>query len=196
STIASEAVEASSRTNDLVNSLADAAAKIGAVTDMINAIASQTNLLALNATIEAARAGDAGRGFAVVASEVKSLSSQTAKATDEISAHISAMQRATSDTVAAIQGIGGTIGQISEIAKTIATAVDQQGHATQEIARSVSQAASGTREVATNIGSVSQTVESAGGAARQMLGAAGQLARHADELRSKVKDFLNAVQAA
>ena len=173
-----------------------ASRKIADIIGVIDEIAFQTNILALNAAVEAARAGDAGRGFAVVASEVKSLSSQTAKATDEISAHISAMQRATSDTVAAIQGIGGTIGQISEIAKTIATAVDQQGHATQEIARSVSQAASGTREVATNIGSVSQTVESAGGAARQMLGAAGQLARHADELRSKVKDFLNAVQAA
>ena len=91
---------------------------------LITAIAEQTNLLALNATIEAARAGDAGRGFAVVASEVKSLASQTAKATDEISYHISGMQGATQESVAAIKEIGGTIGQISEIAATIASAVE------------------------------------------------------------------------
>jgi methyl-accepting chemotaxis protein len=196
SSIATEAVDASARTNGLVHSLAEAAAKIGAVTDMINAIASQTNLLALNATIEAARAGDAGRGFAVVASEVKGLSGQTAKATEEISAHISAMQRATGDTVTAIQGIGGTIGQISEIAKTIAVAVEQQGQATQEIARSVSQAAAGTSDVASNIDAVAHTIEATGRAAKDMLGAAGQLSQHAAALRDKVAGFLNAVQAA
>jgi len=196
STIATEAVAASARTNDLVNSLAEAAAKIGAVTDMINAIASQTNLLALNATIEAARAGDAGRGFAVVASEVKGLSGQTAKATEEISAHISAMQRATGDTVTAIQGISGTIGQISDIAKTIAVAVEQQGQATQEIARSVSQAAAGTSEVAGNINAVTHTIDATGTAAKEMLGAAGQLSKQAAVLRDKVGGFLSAVQAA
>jgi len=196
SSIAGEAVDASARTNSLVNSLADAAAKIGAVTDMISAIASQTNLLALNATIEAARAGDAGRGFAVVASEVKSLSSQTAKATEEISAHISAMQRATDDTVTAIQGIGGTIGQISDIAKTIAVAVEQQGQATQEIARSVSQAAAGTTEVAGNINAVTHTIDLTGVAAKEMLGAAGRLSKQAETLRGKVSGFLNAVKSA
>ncbi|MCP3466657.1 methyl-accepting chemotaxis protein [Bradyrhizobium sp. CCGUVB23] len=196
SSIAAEAVEASARTNDLVKSLSEAAAKIGAVTEMINAIASQTNLLALNATIEAARAGDAGRGFAVVASEVKSLSSQTAKATEEISAHISAMQRATDDTVAAIQGIGGTIGQISDIGKSIAIAVEQQGQATQEIARSVSQAAAGTSGVAANINAVTRTIDATGTAANDMLGAAGELSRHAVALRDKVAGFLKDVRAA
>ena len=196
SSIANEAVDASARTNGLVHSLAEAAAKIGAVTDMINAIASQTNLLALNATIEAARAGDAGRGFAVVASEVKGLSGQTAKATEEISAHISAMQRATGDTVTAIQGIGGTIGQISDIAKIIATAVEQQGQATQDIARSVSRAAAGTADIASNIHAVTDTIDRTGKAAKDMSGAAGQLSKHAAALRDKVTGFLSALQAA
>ena len=112
---------------------------------LITAIAEQTNLLALNATIEAARAGEAGRGFAVVAAEVKSLASQTAKATDEISSHISGMQGATQESVAAIKEIGGTIAQISNIASSIASAVEQQSSATQEIARSVQNVAQGTQ---------------------------------------------------
>ena len=132
----------------------------------------------------------------MVASEVKSLSSQTAKATEEISAHISAMQRATDDTVKAIQGIGGTIGQISDIAKTIAVAVDQQGLATREIARSVSQAAAGTTEVAGNINAVAHTIDSTGTAAKEMLGAAGRLSKQSDALRDKVSGFLREVQAA
>ncbi len=110
--------------------LSRAAQQIGDVVKLITAIAEQTNLLALNATIEAARAGEAGRGFAVVASEVKSLASQTAKATDEISSHITGMQLATQESVAAIKEIGQTIGQISRIAGTIATAVEQQSSAT------------------------------------------------------------------
>src|SRR6185369_13007429 len=125
------------RMTSAADELATATAQIATFAGTIEGLAQQTNLLALNATIEAARAGEAGRGFAVVASEVKDLSGQTAKATEEISAHISAMQRATGDTVTAIQGIVGTIGQISEIAETIAIAVEQQGQATQEIARSV-----------------------------------------------------------
>src|SRR5258707_7281692 len=118
-----------------IESLAAATQRIDGVLNLIQTIAEQTNLLALNATIEAARAGDAGRGFAVVAPEVKSLASQTAKATDEISNHIAGVQQATQESVAAIKKIGATIGQISNIASSIATAVEQQGSATQEIAR-------------------------------------------------------------
>jgi methyl-accepting chemotaxis protein len=121
------------------------------VVKLITAIAEQTNLLALNATIESARAGEAGRGFAVVASEVKSLAGQTAKATDEISSHISGMQDATQESVAAIKEIGGTIAEISNIASSIASAVEQQSSATQEIARSVQTVAQGTQEAAANI---------------------------------------------
>jgi PAS domain S-box-containing protein len=195
-TIAAQAVNESERTNALVNSLADAARKINAVTNMIHEIASQTNLLALNATIEAARAGDAGKGFAVVASEVKNLANQTAKATEDISAHIAAIQTVTSDTVAAIQSIGSTIGQINEIATTIASAVQEQGAATEEIARNVQQAAAGTTEVSGNIAGVTQTVSATGSAAAEVLGAAGELAKQAEALNGQVTAFLDEVRAA
>ena len=125
--IAGQAVAEANRTNVTVQGLSAAAQKIGDVVKLISDIASQTNLLALNATIEAARAGEAGRGFAVVANEVKSLASQTAKATDEISAQVSAMQGATAEAVQAIESIGRTIGAINEIASAISVAVEQQG---------------------------------------------------------------------
>src|SRR2546428_11794721 len=135
--VADNAVVKAGQTTEMVESLSAAGEKIGDVLRLIGAIASQTNLLALNATIEAARAGEAGRGFAVVASEVKELASQTAKATEEIAGQVAGMQTATQDSVAAIKTIGGTIGRISEIASTIAAAVEEQGAATQEIARNV-----------------------------------------------------------
>ena len=144
--------------------MAEAAQKIGDVVKLINDIAGQTNLLALNATIEAARAGEAGKGFAVVASEVKSLANQTAKATEDISAQIKSIQSATGGAVQAIGGIGQTIGRISEIATTIASAVEEQGAATQEIARNVQQASAGTNEVSSNIVNVTQAATETGAA--------------------------------
>ena len=126
--------------------LDEAGRRIGDVIKLITDIASQTNLLALNATIEAARAGEAGRGFAVVAGEVKALSSQTAKATDEIGAQIAAMQGATRRSIQAIAGIERTIRDIGEISGAIATAVTQQGAASQEMARSIEVAARRTNE--------------------------------------------------
>ena len=150
-TIAGQAVDQARRTNDRVSELAMAASRIGDVVELINTIAGQTNLLALNATIEAARAGESGRGFAVVASEVKALAEQTAKATGEISMQISGIQAATQQSVGAIKEIGDTIGRMSEIASTIASAVEEQGAATQEISRNVQQAAQGTMEVSSNI---------------------------------------------
>ena len=196
STIAGRAVTDAERTNGLVQGLAEAAQKIGAVTNLINEIASHTNLLALNATIEAARAGDAGKGFAVVASEVKTLANQTARATEEIGSHIVAMQKATGETVAAIQGIGGTIGEINEIATAIAAAVEEQGAATQEIARNVQQAAAGTEEVSGNIAGVTKATGEAGTAAQQVLRAVGELSQQAETLRTQVDQFLSAVKAA
>ncbi|HYS84491.1 MAG TPA: HAMP domain-containing methyl-accepting chemotaxis protein, partial [Bradyrhizobium sp.] len=149
--IAEAAVLQAQQTDGRIGKLSRAAQQIGDVVKLITAIAEQTNLLALNATIESARAGEAGRGFAVVASEVKSLAGQTAKATDEISSHISGMQDATQESVAAIKEIGGTIAEISNIASSIASAVEQQSSATQEIARSVQTVAQGTQEAAANI---------------------------------------------
>jgi methyl-accepting chemotaxis protein len=166
------------------------------VTQLITSIAEQTNLLALNATIEAARAGEAGRGFAVVAQEVKQLASQTAKATSEISTQIAEMQAATQDSVAAIKEIGGTIGRISEIATTIASAVEQQGAATHEITRNVQQAAAGTAQVANNIAAVSDGAAKTGTASADVLTAAQALSDQSKRLRSEVEKFLATVRAA
>ena len=194
--IAGQAVEQAGRTNGTVRGLAEAAGRIGEVVGLIQSIASQTNLLALNATIEAARAGEAGKGFAVVASEVKTLATQTARATEEISAQIAAMQAVTSGAVADIQGIGGTIGEMNEITTTIAAAVEEQSAATAEISRSVGQAAAGTSEVSGNVVQVTEAAAQTGAAATQVLGASGELARQAERLRAEVERFLSGIRAA
>jgi hypothetical protein len=173
--IAQKAVEKADRTNTTVQGLYDGAASIGDVVKLINDIASQTNLLALNATIEAARAGEAGRGFAVVASEVKSLAEQTAKATEQIGAQITAIQNSSSDAVTAIRGITSTISEMNEIASAIASAVEEQGSATQEIARNVQQAALGTGEISANVVGVQQAAGDTGAAAHQVLQASSEL---------------------
>jgi methyl-accepting chemotaxis protein len=196
SQIAIKAVSEARRTDATVHALAEGAQKIGDVVRLITDIAGQTNLLALNATIEAARAGDAGKGFAVVASEVKSLASQTARATEEIAGQITEIQKSTHEAVTAIQTIGGIIGEISEIATIIAAAIEEQGAATQEIARNVQEAASGTQDVTANITGVKNTATQTGEAATRVLGAAGQLAREADQLTSEVNHFLAGVRAA
>src|ERR1700733_15368906 len=194
--IAGQAVAEANRTNVTVQGLSAAAQKIGDVVKLISDIASQTNLLALNATIEAARAGEAGRGFAVVANEVKSLASQTAKATDEISAQVSAMQGATADAVQAIESIGRTIGAINEIASAISVAVEQQGAATREIARSVQEAAQGTGQVSSNISGVNQSADKTGAAATKVLSSAEQLSSQAATLRADVDRFVANIRAA
>jgi methyl-accepting chemotaxis protein len=194
--IASQAVAEAKRTDQSVTGLAQAAQKIGDVVKMINDIAGQTNLLALNATIEAARAGEAGKGFAVVASEVKSLATQTARATEDISAQISGIQSATQNAVGAIQGIGKTIGEINEIASTIAAAVEEQGAATQEISRNVQQASKGTSEVSENIAGVTQAAGQTGRTASEVLSAAVELSQQSETLRGEVDKFLAEIRAA
>jgi methyl-accepting chemotaxis protein len=194
--VAGEGKTEAARTNAGIRRLADEAQRIGEVVNLINDIAAKTNLLALNATIEAARAGEAGRGFAVVASEVKSLASQTAKATDEITAKIGEIQQATQSSVSAVGVIGRTIDRISDIATTIASAVEQQGSATQEIARSVQQVSAGTTEVSSNIVSVTQAAGETGAASSQVLGAATELSKNAELLKQKVEGFISQVRAA
>ena len=194
--IAEAAVLQAQQTDGRIGKLSRAAQEIGDVVKLITAIAEQTNLLALNATIEAARAGDAGRGFAVVASEVKSLASQTAKATDEISTHIAGMQGATQESVAAIKEIGGTIGQISTIASAIASAVEEQSSATQEIARSVQNVAEGTSEAAVNIMEVNRGAAETGAASANVLDAARSLSSESTRLREELDRFMSNIRAA
>ncbi len=196
SEIARKAVDEAGATDSTVQGLADNASRISVVVDLIQVIASQTNLLALNATIEAARAGEAGRGFAVVASEVKSLASQTAKATDEIRAQIASMQDVTASAVAAIRKIGGTIGEINDVTTAIAAAVEEQGAATREIARNIQHAAGGTSEVSSNIVGVSTASVQAGAAASQVLDASSALRSEADVLRAEIDAFLTNIRAA
>ena len=194
--MANEAVDQARTTNDRVSELSKAAARIGAVVELINSIAEQTNLLALNATIEAARAGDAGRGFAVVASEVKALAEQTSKATGEIGQQITGIQAATQESVGAILAISTTIEKLSEIASTIAAAVEEQGASTQEISRNVQQAAQGTQQVSSNITDVKRGASETGSASSQVLSAAQSLSGDSNRLKLEVGKFLNSVRAA
>jgi methyl-accepting chemotaxis protein len=194
--IASRAVDQARRTDGTVQGLVATASRIGEVVGLINDIAGQTNLLALNATIEAARAGEAGKGFAVVASEVKSLATQTAKATEEISQQIAAVQKVAGDAIDAIKGIGGIIGEVSEVATAIAAAVAQQGAATQEITRSTQQAAHGTNEVSTNIAGVIAGADATGAAAQDVKSASEALGAQTRQLGDQVNAFLNNIRAA
>ncbi|SEP51274.1 Methyl-accepting chemotaxis protein [Methylobacterium sp. ap11] len=179
-----------------VQALTQATARIGDVVGLISSIAAQTNLLALNATIEAARAGAAGRGFAVVAAEVKELAGQTARATEEITSQIAAIQASTGQAAGAINQITERIKEISGVSISIAAAVEEQGAATQEIVRNVSQAASGTGEVTGNIAGVAGAAEDTGAAASQVLVSASELSRHSEHLTAEVARFLDTVRAA
>ncbi|MBL8631457.1 MAG: HAMP domain-containing protein [Rhodospirillaceae bacterium] len=190
------AVNDANKAKDMVRGLDTAAQKIGQVVGLITEIAEQTNLLALNATIEAARAGEAGKGFAVVASEVKNLATQTAKATEEISGHITGIQGATRSSVDSIEGIFNRIAEINQISTTIAAAIEEQGAATQEIARNVEQAAAGTQEVSSNIQGVTKAAGETGQVSSQVLGASRELTTQAERLRSQVDGFLADVKNA
>jgi methyl-accepting chemotaxis protein len=187
--VASKAVEAAKVTNDTVAKLGDSSTEIGQIVKVITGIAQQTNLLALNATIEAARAGEAGKGFAVVANEVKELAKETAKATEDISAKIEAIQTDTSSSVESITGILEIIDQIAHFQDTIAAAVEEQAATTSEIARSVGEASRGSQEITNNMHSVASAAQSTASGADDSSRAASELARMASDLQSLVGQF-------
>ena len=187
---------AAAMTADKIAQLTTAASKIGEVVTLIQAIAAQTNLLALNATIEAARAGEAGKGFAVVASEVKTLASQTAKATEDISGHIGRIQESTRKVVTAIEGITTTLGEIRDVSQSISLSVEEQGVATAEISRNAQSAADGTSALTEDVDDVASTVRDAEGAARSVRSVSDELSREAGTLRLAVDEFLTRVRAA
>ncbi|NMO57375.1 methyl-accepting chemotaxis protein [Actinoplanes sp. TBRC 11911] len=187
--VAGEAVGLAARTSTTMNQLGESSNEIGNVIKTITAIAEQTNLLALNATIEAARAGEAGKGFAVVASEVKDLAQETARATEDISRRVEAIQADTGGAVIAIEEISRVIARISDFQTTIASAVEEQTATTAEMSRSVSEAATGTNEISQNITGVAEAARLTTEGVQQSQQATGDLARMSAELTSLVSTF-------
>ncbi|OSQ37819.1 methyl-accepting chemotaxis protein [Thalassospira mesophila] len=189
-----EAVAEAEAANGKILDLDQSVSKIGEIVALISGIAEQTNLLALNATIEAARAGDAGKGFAVVAGEVKNLSSQTAKATEEISRQIAEVQGETAEAVKAIETITRTIGELSVLTGSISTAIEQQGSATAEISQSATSAARGTQSVISSIDGVARASEESDVASREVARVSNELSQQGVSLKSAVDGFLSGVR--
>jgi methyl-accepting chemotaxis protein len=193
---AKSAVGEAQRTAGVVKGLNEASSRIGDVVELIRSIADQTNLLALNATIEAARAGEAGRGFAVVASEVKTLATQTAKATEEIADQVVAMQQATHGAVAAINTIAGLVADIDGITMSIAAAMSQQGGATREIARSCEVSAESAGAVRASVETFHAAAADTETSANRVGDTARTLIQDGDELRRLMERFMESVRAA
>jgi methyl-accepting chemotaxis protein len=194
SRVAHEAVSNIAATSDRVNGLTDAVQKIGAVVQLISEIASQTNLLALNATIEAARAGEAGKGFAVVAHEVKSLANQTARATEDITNQVGAIQSAAREAVTAINEILGTIRQMDEISSAIASAEQEQEAATRDISFNIEEVAQKADEVSHAVSIVSQVSAQACGGTIRVIWSANALSEVVQSLTRRVDEYLSKVR--
>ncbi len=187
-------VESSERANTAIRSLSDAVGKIGSVVNLIADVAAQTNLLALNATIEAARAGEAGRGFAVVASEVKSLATQTSKATEEIGRQIAVVEEATRLSVAEIAGTGKSIDQIATIVETVATAVDEQTNATESITASAGRTAANASTVSGALKTVEDAILKTQDASKSVLDFSRDLQARTAELDGAIETLFAAAQ--
>jgi len=194
--MAGEATAEMRRTRENIDGLVERAQTINGIVELINAIAEQTNLLALNATIEAARAGEAGKGFAVVASEVKSLATQTSKATEDIARQIVGLQDVTRTVAADINGVNGVIERLNAIAASISTSMQQQSAATGEIAFSIQQASASTSEVSSSIARVSEAAEATDRAAAEVRTASVELAEQTDLVRAAIDEFVGKVRAA
>ncbi len=191
-----QVVEATDRTRKEMDSLQEAADRIGEVVHLISDIAEQTNLLALNATIEAARAGEAGKGFAVVASEVKSLANQTGRATDEVREQISAIQALTGNAAKLISDAADSIGSMNEVTEAVAASISEQSGATGEIARTVTRVTQDAGGVSSDLSQVGESARRTDEVAGNVEGLADSLSRGADGLRSSVQRFLSEVRAA
>ena len=192
----SQAAQQAERTRVTMNTLDEAATKIGEIITLIEGVAEQTNLLALNATIEAARAGDAGKGFAVVASEVKSLAGQTAKATDEISQQINNIQTVVKSAVEAIEDVARSVERVNGVSTSISAAVEEQNAATAEISRNTEQTAQSSGSVSQTIAGVLNSVQSTATSAKGLVRSSDELGQQAAKLRSDVAQFLARLRAA
>ncbi len=195
-TVVVKAAQQANHANDLVRGLASTAQKIGDVVNLINDIAGQTNLLALNATIEAARAGDAGKGFAIVAGEVKNLATQTARATQEIAAQVSAVQDATEDAAREIESISTVMDEVTTISSQIAQSIGQQQQATGAIASNIAIAAQSSIDITDNISGVSQGIQETGSGTRVVEDVSHTLSDQAKTIREQVESFINSLRSA
>ena len=179
-------LESALETNKTIQQLGNSSQEIGNVIKVISSIAQQTNLLALNATIEAARAGDAGKGFAVVANEVKELAKQTAKATEDITNRIGAIQKDSSVAVEAIGGISKAMEKLNSISGAIASAVEEQTATTNEVSRVIGDSKKGVESISNTIKEVAHGAEQSAATCAETLISAKSLASLAEKLKQLV----------